>query len=55
MRTRGNLRGSVEPSPDAADEPWPRIPLERLGLDRPFTAEDRAQIDAGLGLEPVRR
>jgi len=41
--------------PGAAVPAWPAVPLERVGLDRAFTDEDRAGIDASLGLDQVRR
>jgi hypothetical protein len=30
------------------------VPLEWVGIDRPFTPEDVAQLDRELGLEAVR-
>lgn len=42
---------AVRPAAFAPAAPrQPTIPLERLGLDRPFTPEDRARVDAGLDL-----
>jgi hypothetical protein len=55
LRLRETSRRRAESrADDQAAPPSDDVPLEWLGIERPFTAADVAALDEGLGLEPAR-